>query len=758
MAAPDELTTTIKMNAKGNARRKVEEVARGMSVAGGAAARLGRLGYLSFAGIGAAAAAAGALVVGAFAVKSLNTFVEFEDSLVRTQAIMRDLSEGEASELRGTIEELGRTTRFTARQVAEATQTLAVAGITFDEMVGDEAIKKVLMFAQAGGVTMAEAASIGIAGVKGFRLEMSQLEHVGDVLTTTFTNSNTTITDLGETLKLAAPTMAAAGVSLEETAAAAGVLGNAGIKGTMAGTGLRRAITQLLKPSDEARKLMADLGFSFFTLSPAGQSAQAALGGVSKQLDAARARSEALESEMKALTDAMSGLSIEQMKNNLTIMTLRRRAEREGRALTENEIATIERLEGANADLDISMQELSIQQAQNRRETANVTDTERELSDTLSELNDTITMQATGITSLTDVMMQLQNAGITTAQVMELFGIRGGTAVQTLMGDMDGFVELQEKIGGAENAMTDFALKLEDATKHDILIFKSALEGLMIEVGERLAPFIQKLTHEFTKEGGLFDVMIGTEEEAGPVVKAFEAIGSILETHLIPFITEMTDVFVNDIIPLLPVMLVQFSMLLQIFVALAPVIRFITGMFLALMTILQPMLQIVFGLVEGLLGLLTLDVDTLGSALSNIGAGLGNFMFSPMNFLKASGFAIGATDDATLAVDFNREGAFDDPSAAFGEFAQGGVVKDELIGLVGEAGPELVMPLDKAGEVLGPPIQGAVREEVNNSNSESVVVNISHMEVSGILDSDNLDKDIAAALKKAIGQGLERVF
>ena len=68
------------------------------------------------------------------------------------------------------------------------------------------------------------------------------------------------------------------------------------------------------------------------------------------------------------------------------------------------------------------------------------------------------------------------------------------------------------------------------------------------------------------------------------------------------------------------------------------------------------------------------------------------------------------------------------------------------------------MPLDKAGEVLGPPVRNAVREEVNNSNSESVVVNISHMEVSGILDSDNLDKDIAVALKKAIGQGLERVF
>lgn len=756
--ADASMNVDLKLNAKGNARRKVEEVARGMSVAGGSAARLGRIGYLGFAGIAAAAASAGALIAGAFAFQSIKVFVEFEDSLVRTQAIMRDLSDNEAEKLRSTIEELGRTTRFTAREVADATQTLAVAGISFDEMVGDKAIEKVLQFAQAGGVTMAEAASIGIAGVKGFRLEMDQLERVGDVLTTTFTNSNTTITDLGETLKLAAPTMASAGVSLEETAAAAGTLGNAGIKGTMAGTGLRRAITQLLKPSDTARKLMVDLGLSIFTLSPAGATAQSALGAVSRQLDSARERTSSLETEMKALTDAMAGLSIEQMKNNLTIMSLKRRAEREGRALTDAEIGQIERLEGANQDLDISMQGMAIKQAQNRRESSEANDTEKELASTLSELNDTITMQATGITSLTDVMTQLGTAGATTAQIMELFGIRGGTAVQTLLGDMDGFVELQEKIKGSEGAMSDFALQIEDATAHDIKLFKSALEGLMIAVGERLAPVISKLTDEFVKPGGLFDVMLGTEEEAGPVVKMFEALADTADELLIPAIVGLVEVFVNDIIPAMPVMLTGFKLFLEIFIALLPIIRFVTGAMLALMTVISPMLQIVFALVEGLLGLLTLDTDTLGSALKSLGAGIGNLAFSPLNFIKASGFALGATDDASMAVDFNREGAMDDPDAAFGAFAEGGVVKSALIGMVGEAGPEIVMPLSKASEVLEPAMAKEFDKRAGDANDNSVNITIQSLHVVDTFQGQMVARDLAATLKQEISKGRPRSF
>src|SRR5690606_15674801 len=90
----------------------------------------------------------------------------------------------------------------------------------------------------------------------------SEAGRATDVLTQAFSSSNTNLEQLGQAMKYVGPIASAAGVSFEETAAAIGLLGNAGIQASMAGTTLRAAISALLNPTKTTRDTMAELGLT----------------------------------------------------------------------------------------------------------------------------------------------------------------------------------------------------------------------------------------------------------------------------------------------------------------------------------------------------------------------------------------------------------------------------------------------------------------------------------------------------------------
>src|SRR5699024_10722039 len=116
----------------------------------------------------------------------------------------------------------------------------------------------------AGQVDLSTASAITANTLNAFGLEASESTRVADVLAATFTNSATDLAGLGETMKYVAPVSKAMGISLEETAAAAALLGDAGIEGSMAGTALAQAMTLLSSPSEKAAKTMKEIGFSAF--------------------------------------------------------------------------------------------------------------------------------------------------------------------------------------------------------------------------------------------------------------------------------------------------------------------------------------------------------------------------------------------------------------------------------------------------------------------------------------------------------------
>lgn len=206
-------------------------------------------GYASMAG-----AAAGAGIV-----KSINIGAAFESEMARVAAVSRASNE-ELAKMTKTARELGATTVWSSSEAAQGMQYLAMAGFKTNEII--DTMPGMLSLASAGAIDLGAAADISSNILTGFGLSAADMARVGDVLTNTFTSSNTTLEGLGNTMKYAAPVAKAMGVSIEEAAAMAGKLGDAGIQGEMAGTTLRSVLLRLSAPSAAGAKALEELGVS----------------------------------------------------------------------------------------------------------------------------------------------------------------------------------------------------------------------------------------------------------------------------------------------------------------------------------------------------------------------------------------------------------------------------------------------------------------------------------------------------------------
>ena len=208
--------------------------------------------------LGKAMTALGVAMIATAAVP-IKFAADFEEGMSKVKALTNS-TEDQFKALSKTALELGRTTKFTAREAADGMSFLAMAGFEAMEVVG--AMPEVLKLASAANLELADAADITTNIMTGYGKEVGELEKVNDVLVASFTGANVNLQQLGEAMKFVGPVASAAGVSFEETAAAVSLLGNAGIQGSMAGTSLRGALVRILEPSKEARKLMDELGVS----------------------------------------------------------------------------------------------------------------------------------------------------------------------------------------------------------------------------------------------------------------------------------------------------------------------------------------------------------------------------------------------------------------------------------------------------------------------------------------------------------------
>lgn len=170
--------------------------------------------------------------------------VDLETNLSKVQAVTRlDKNSPQYKALVEQAKALGASTSFTSADAAAGQTFLAMAGFTPESIKA--AMPGMLDLALAGGMELDRTADVASNILSGMKINPAEMSKLGDVLAGTFTRSNTNIEMLGETMKYAAPGAALLGVSLEQSAAMAGKLGDAGIQASMAGTAMRSIMSRM---------------------------------------------------------------------------------------------------------------------------------------------------------------------------------------------------------------------------------------------------------------------------------------------------------------------------------------------------------------------------------------------------------------------------------------------------------------------------------------------------------------------------------
>ncbi|WP_214780972.1 phage tail tape measure protein [Exiguobacterium sp. S3] len=232
-----------------NLNREIDDITGNAQNMG---ASLTQAGQMMAAGFGIAG---GAIVAGLGV--AVNTAMEFDAQMSRTGAIAGATS-GELDALRDSALDLGASTSKSASEVAIAQEGLAALGFTVDDILG--AMPGVISAAEASGADMALTAETMASAINIFGLEATEATRVADILAETANRSAADINDMGYALKYAGPVAANLGVSMEELSASIGIMTNAGLDGSSAGTALRAGLLALLNPSEENSKMMQAMG------------------------------------------------------------------------------------------------------------------------------------------------------------------------------------------------------------------------------------------------------------------------------------------------------------------------------------------------------------------------------------------------------------------------------------------------------------------------------------------------------------------
>ena len=178
----------------------------------------------------------------AIGASSVKVFADFEQSMAKVKAVS-GATNAEFESLTNNAQELGRTTRFTASEVSALQLEFAKLGFTSEEITQVTGATRTL--AQAPGADLAQRAEGAGATLRAFGLDASETGHVTDVMAAAFSSSALDINSFQDSMKFVAPVAKAAGVSLEEATAMLGQLANNGIKGSNAGTSLRRILQEV---------------------------------------------------------------------------------------------------------------------------------------------------------------------------------------------------------------------------------------------------------------------------------------------------------------------------------------------------------------------------------------------------------------------------------------------------------------------------------------------------------------------------------
>lgn len=296
----------------------------------------------------ATAATVAATAVAAVAAASISVGASFEAQMSTVQAIS-GASANDMEKLNDLAKELGASTKYTATEVGQAMEYMAMAGWKTNDML--DGMAGVLNLASASGEDLAITSDIVTDAMTAFGLGADQVEHFADVLAATATNSNTTVSMMGETFTYAASIAGAMGYSIEDVSVAIGLMANSGIKASQAGTALRKILTettggatttsealgeyviQTQNADGSMRELgdtIADLRYAFSQMTDAEKAANAeaiagktGMSGLLAIVNASEADYQKLTSaiyDCQGAAEEMANIRIDNLSGDITIM------------------------------------------------------------------------------------------------------------------------------------------------------------------------------------------------------------------------------------------------------------------------------------------------------------------------------------------------------------------------------------------------------------------------------------------------------
>lgn len=418
---------------------------------------LSKLGSITAKGMKAATVAitGTAAALGGVAAAAIKVGSDFESQMSRVKAISGATGE-EFEQLKEQAMQLGADTSFSASQAAEGMENLAAAGFTTSEIMN--AMPGLLNLAAASGEDLASSSDIAASTLRGFGLAASDAAHVADVLAANANRTNSSVADTGEAMKYIAPLARAAGLSLEETAAAIGIMANAGVNGSQAGTSLRGALSRLSKPTKDMSEAMDELGISFYD---------------------SNGKMKSLTEQVGMLRQATEGMTDEQKNNYLVTLY--------GQEALSGMLALINEGEGSLGELTNAYKNCD-GAAQKAAETM-----QDNLSGALEQLGGSA--QTLGLAFYNSVADNLKNAAKTATEsinnITDSFNNGGlNEAIQTAG---DEFANLAVEAASHAPEMVDTAVDFIEAFASGIALNKGRILGAAGEMAESMASGLAEL-------------------------------------------------------------------------------------------------------------------------------------------------------------------------------------------------------------------------------------------------------------------------
>ena len=265
-------------SAAGSASRNIQNLNSNISGTGGAAnssanginnlnSRLGDTHRSATSASGALNSLKGLMagMAGAFSLgKAISEMASFETKMLSLKSLTNASTE-DMKKMEMQSRQLGATTAFSAQQAAEAQGVLASAGLKTNEIL--LATPKVLELASAGNLDLAKAAEYAMGAIKGFGLELTDMGHVNNVFAQVAKDSSTSVGEVGEAMKAAAPMAKSFGITIDSTSAAIGVLANGQIKGAEAGNALKSMLSALGSETKSKIEILKQHGLTYKDLS-----------------------------------------------------------------------------------------------------------------------------------------------------------------------------------------------------------------------------------------------------------------------------------------------------------------------------------------------------------------------------------------------------------------------------------------------------------------------------------------------------------